>query len=151
MRQKVFLNVISLNFIFFKIRFFLVETIGGVCILRNMHEVRLCFFLWSHKKKRTCIAKFAGKKIKKWFLLTTWPTNSLFFSTDQTRPGLQRRNFLKYQFHQENSLLITKKLLLKNKKFCCVEGLSGFFWIFVETKVGNTYIPVGEDCFYYCS
>jgi len=67
--------------------------------------------------KRTCSAsaKIAGKRIIEWFLLTIWENSC--------RAGSLReiRNSLKYQFQQGNSL--KKKLILKNKKFSCVEGL----------------------------
>jgi len=68
---------------------------------------------------------FFENNVIEWFLLTTWEENSLFFSANRARPISQRkiRNFLKYQFQQGNSLLIRNKLILKNKKFGCVEGL----------------------------
>ena len=64
-----------------------------------------------------------------YFSLRTGP-RFLFSTANRAEPGSLKkiRNFLKYQFQQGNSLLIRKKLILKNKKSSCVEGVS-FEWI----------------------
>jgi len=93
-------------------------------------------------EKPTCSAKVrktnlqcqvCRKTMIKWFLLTTWDKNSLIFSANWAEPGSQRKikKNPDYQFQQGNCLLelvikiffLREKLILKNKKFSCVEGV----------------------------
>ena len=111
------------NFLFFKMSFFLVETIGEVWILLHTHFVR----------KTNLQCQVCRKTMIKWFLLTTWDKNSLIFSANWAEPGSQRKikKNPDYQFQQGNCLLelvikiffLREKLILKNKKFSCVEGV----------------------------
>jgi len=61
----------------------------------------------------------------------------LIFSANRAEPGSQRtrRNLLKCQFQQGNSLLIRKKSILKNERFSCVERARNRFFKFHVSKL----------------
>jgi len=87
----------------------------------------VCAFVCAHTKKTNLQCQVCRKKDKRMISADNLSKKFLIFFCGPDSARFAEEEFFQYQFQQGNSLLIRKKLLLKNMKFSCVEGVSGFF------------------------